>query len=155
MAANTAAAEMSEAQMRLFASVLDALIPPSEDGSHPGAGELGLAEILLKKVPELIPVLARGLAALCEEMENRQWADFGAMAAAEKRSLLERVNLREPGFLPGLLFQTYANYYQQPRALEALGLEARPPYPRGHELEVGDLSLLDPVRGRQRLYRSC
>ena len=155
MALETEADAMSETQMRLFASVLDALIPPSEDGSQPGAGEMGLAEIHVKKVPELIPVLVQGLSALGEEMENRQLADFAALAAEEKRSLLECVAVRAPGFLPGLVFQTYANYYQQPRVLEALGLEARPPYPRGHELEVGDLNLLDPVRSRPRLYRRC
>ncbi len=155
MAADTASSEISETQMRLFAGVLDAIIPPGEGGAHPGAGEIGLGEILLQKVPELTPVLVQGLAVLREELENRQVADFAALAEDEKHALLEQVGVREPGFLPGLLFHTYANYYQQPRVLEALGLEARPPYPRGYELEAGDLSLLDPVRKRPRLYRRC
>ena len=155
MASDTATSELSQEQMRLLSSVLDAIIPPAEDGSHPGAGEIGLGEILQQKLPAFVPILAQGLTALREEMEHRQVADFAGLTPEEKRSLLEQVGEGQPGFFPGLLFQTYSNYYQQPRVLESLGLEARTPYPLGHELEPGDLNLLDPVRSRPPLYRRC
>ena len=77
----------SEAQERALACVLDEIIPPSEDGRFPGAGELGLVS------------------------------------------------------------------YVRKQALEALGLEARPPFPEGHEIEPNDHSLLDPVRARGPVYR--
>ena len=64
-----------------------------------------------------------------------------------------RIATREPAFLPGLVFHTYAGYYQHDRVFEALGLEARPPHPKGYETEANDLTLLDPVRRRRRLYR--
>ena len=57
------------------------------------------------------------------------------------------------GMLRGLIFHTYMGYYQDGRVMEALGLEARPPFPLGYELEPGDLSLLDPVRRRPKLFR--
>jgi hypothetical protein len=44
-------------------------------------------------------------------------------------------------------------YYRNDRVLRALGLEPRPPYPRGRVLEEGDWSLLDAVRGRKRMWR--
>jgi hypothetical protein len=44
-------------------------------------------------------------------------------------------------------------YYRDDRIVRSLGLEARPPYPRGHVLEEGDWSLLDPVRARPPLWR--
>lgn len=153
MAPDTETSQLSREQLRLLANVLDAIIPPAEGGPHPGAGELGLGEILQQKLPELLPVLAQGLGALREEMGSRQVGDFGALNAEEKRSLLERVGAEHPGFFPGLLFQTYANYYQQPQVLEALGLEPRTPYPLGHDLETGDLDLLDPVRSRPPFFR--
>ena len=34
-------------------------------------------------------------------------------------------------------------YYRDDRVVRSLGLEPRPPYPKGHELEEGDWSLLD------------
>lgn len=144
---------LSRERFDLFVGVLDAIIPPGEGGDLPGAGELGLGETLQRKAPELVPVLVEGLDALHEEMANRQVADFGGLAEPEKRSLLEHLGSQQPAFLPAVLFQAYTRYYQHPRVLSALGLEARPPYPLGYELEGGDLSLLDPVRERPPLYR--
>ena len=44
-------------------------------------------------------------------------------------------------------------YYRDDRVMRSLGMEPRPPFPIGHEVEQGDWSLLDPVRKRPRLYR--
>jgi hypothetical protein len=37
----------------------------------------------------------------------------------------------------------------------SLGMEPRPPFPEGFEIEQGDWSLLDPVRGHPKLYRDA
>ena len=44
-------------------------------------------------------------------------------------------------------------YYRDDRVVRSLGLEARPPYPKGHVLEDGDWSLLDPIRARPPMWR--
>ena len=44
-------------------------------------------------------------------------------------------------------------YYRDDRVVRSLGLEPRPPYPKGHVLEDGDGSLLDPVRARPPIWR--
>jgi hypothetical protein len=44
-------------------------------------------------------------------------------------------------------------YYRDDRVVRSLGLEPRPPYPKGYVLEDGDWSLLDPVRARLPMYR--
>jgi hypothetical protein len=44
-------------------------------------------------------------------------------------------------------------YYRDDRVVRSLGLEPRPPYPKGHELEQGDWSLLDSVRARAPFWR--
>jgi choline dehydrogenase-like flavoprotein len=44
-------------------------------------------------------------------------------------------------------------YYRDDRVVRSLRLEPRPPYPKGHVLEDGDWSLLDPVRARPPLWR--
>ncbi len=44
-------------------------------------------------------------------------------------------------------------YYRDDRVVRSLGLEPRPPYPRGHVLEEGDWWLLDPVRARAPMWR--
>jgi hypothetical protein len=44
-------------------------------------------------------------------------------------------------------------YYRDDRVVRSLGLEPRPPHPKGHVLEDGDWSLLDPVRTRSPMWR--
>ncbi len=134
-------------------SVLDTLIPPSEDGRLPGAGELGLGDTILETAQALAPLLAQGLAAVDELARDRNDAPFASLTAPERTQILSAFEAEQPRVFQGLLFQTYAGYYQDARVLEALGLEARPPYPEGHALEPGDLSLLEPVREQSKRYR--
>jgi hypothetical protein len=63
------------------------------------------------------------------------------------------MRLRDPMALQQLALATVTCYYQQDRVLEGLGMEARPPYPKGYQVPQGDLSLLDPVIARGRIYR--
>jgi len=44
-------------------------------------------------------------------------------------------------------------YFRGDRMERSLGLESRPPFPKGHVLEPGDWSLLDPVRTRPKMWR--
>jgi len=44
-------------------------------------------------------------------------------------------------------------YYRDDRVVRSLGLELRPPFPKGYTLEQGDWSLLDPVKGRPSMWR--
>jgi hypothetical protein len=44
-------------------------------------------------------------------------------------------------------------YYRDDRVVRSLGLEPRPPYPKGHVLADGDWTLLDPVRARPPMWR--
>ena len=44
-------------------------------------------------------------------------------------------------------------YYRDRRVMSSLGIEVRPPFPKGYEVAQGDWSLLDPVRARAAFYR--
>ncbi|MCX7382290.1 MAG: hypothetical protein NT133_12910 [Alphaproteobacteria bacterium] len=44
-------------------------------------------------------------------------------------------------------------YYRDDRVMISLGLEPRAPFPKGHVLEQGDWSLLDPVKARKPFWR--
>ena len=44
-------------------------------------------------------------------------------------------------------------YYRDDRVMISLGLEPRAPFPKGHVLEQGDWSLLDPVKARAPFWR--
>lgn len=45
--------------------------------------------------------------------------------------------------------------YRDDRVMRPLDMELRPPFPGGFTVEQGDRSLLDPVRGRAKLWRDA
>ncbi len=149
----TKMAGFSADELLVLTSVLDELIPPSADGRLPGAGQVGVAPLLdesLQKMPDLKAMIAQGLADLDRVAHERKATPFAALAKDDKLQLLN-----EQGFIFPLMLQTYIAYYQHPRVIAALGLEARPPHPTGYQMPPNDLSLLDAVRRRPKGYREC
>lgn len=145
-------------QLAALAGVLDLLIPPSGDGRLPGAGEAGVAARIAATAGRdegLAAAVAAGLAALDGDARTRGAAGFLALAAADRLAALHAIGPAQPGFLPNLLFHTYAGYYQEGRVLEGLGLEARPPFPKGFAMEPFDVARLARVRSRGKLYRDA
>ena len=149
---------LSADDARTLEAVLDEIIPASEDRALPGAGAAGgVAHIegVLAKSPELGPLLRDGLAAARDAAGRRGSGGFAALSRADRLEVLNEVSDAHPALIPSLIFHSYIGYYLNPRVQEALGLEARPPHPLGYTFEADDLSLLDEVRARPRLYRDC
>ncbi|MEN8184565.1 MAG: gluconate 2-dehydrogenase subunit 3 family protein [Myxococcota bacterium] len=147
-------AGFSPDETRGLSVVLDEIIPGRE--GVPGAGALGLASTVEEALAATAGAqagVAQGLASLDELSRGHGAGSFAELPGQERREVLNELAAREPGFLPGLIFHTYVGYYQDARVVEALGLEPRPPHPEGYELEAGDLSLLDPVRERAKMFR--
>ena len=143
--------EFSADAKRILASVLDEIIPPSADGKIPGAGQVGVADYLdraLNAMPGLKSMVADGVVELEAQARARHGRSFAGLSKPEKAQLLG-----EQGFMMPLTLHCYAGYYHADRVIEALGLEARAPHPKGYEMEPDDFSLLDPVRKRGKLYR--
>ncbi len=136
---------LSNEQTRTLVNVLDTIIPANTQRGMPAAGQLGVADYV-EQAADLVSVIAAGLAALID-------AGFDDLDPSQRVDALNEVAASQPGFLPVLLFQTYQGYYQDPATLAALGLPPRTPHPLGYEIEENDLSLLEPVRARQKLYR--
>ena len=148
----------SDEQAGALACVLDEIIPPDGGAGLPGAGQLGLVsaiEAAIEKTPDLAPAVEQGLAALAALSAERGVAGFADLPREKRLELLNQIATTQPAFLPGLIFHGYVGYYQHPEVVEALGLEARPPPPKGYEMAPTDWSLLDGVRRSERRYRSC
>lgn len=146
---------MSESQPDPLEAILDTLIPASEDGRMPAAGALGLAPDIRQRAAAVLPVIDQGLAAADACAGERAAPNFAALTASDRVAVLRVVESREPGFLPSLLFHAYPAYYQHESVLIAIGLEPRPPHPKGYDLEAGELGALERVRARGRLYREA
>ena len=144
---------LTDEQCRTLSALVNMIIPPSEDGRMPGAAELDLPGYVRDETGDLIPEIKQGLTALDRHASDEFGQDFAALTDSDRQRLVDAIRVTQPDFVQRLLVQTVAHYYQDDRVLSALGLEPRPPYPEGHTVEPGDLSLLDPVRQRSKLYR--
>ena len=134
-------------QIEILAGLLDVIIPASEDRSMPSASELDLIAYLLEHAPELIEDLIEGLKTLDD-------THFTSQSQPDRQSLVEEYSKDQPELFGTLLFHIYACYYQDDNVLKGLGLAPGPPFPGGNTVISGDLSLLDPVLKRPRLYRT-
>jgi hypothetical protein len=143
----------SAEQEQVIAALIDATVPPSDDGRLPGAGALDLVphvERAVRQNPMLRPVIDYGLSAIAELAARRNPAGPKGLGRADWTATLAEFTAGDSFFLPAFLFLVYGGYYQHERVVAALGLEPRAPHPKGYEMGDDDWSLLDPVRGRRR-----
>ena len=146
-------ATLNSAQQRTFVAILDMIIPASDDGRFPSAADMDVLGYIAKTDPQLLDTVRTELDRLNAVSEDLYGVVFGDAGETHRQGLLDEKRGAEPQFLGGLALQTVTLYYQDDRVMEAIGMEARPPFPKGYEVVAGDLSLLDPVRARGRVYR--
>ena len=132
----------------LLELILDSLIPASGDGRMPGAGALGLADVVRAETAAAKDIVAAGLSAA----EERGFADLDD---AGRIAVLREIESTQPAFISTLFVPTCIAYYQHPDVMVGLDMEPRPPYPKGFELEMGNLDSLERVRSRGKLYRDA
>src|SRR5215468_938762 len=152
----TQSTPFSDQQHRLLARMIDEIIPPSADGHLPGAGDAGVTryiEAALRDTPLLTDMIVESLAGLEALAQQRHAQSFLALPRAQQSELVQALAMSEHALPPVVMIHTFAGYYQAAGVLQALGLESRPPHPKGYAMEPNDLSLLDPVRQRPRRYR--
>lgn len=145
-------------ELATLAALLDEIIPPSADCRLPGAGSLVGSDHFagtLRSMPGLDAAIVQAVKTADAAAGKRDASTFAALAREARLALMNEVGAADPSFVPSLMFLAYASYYQDPRVVAALDLEPRPPHPKGFEMAPGDLSLLEPVRRRGKLYRDA
>lgn len=144
---------LSEDQRTLLDAILDRLIPAQ--GEMPGAGQAGTADYLdgiAGESARLARLFSDGLRSV-ESAATSRGAGFVELASHQQDEILRQIEADESAFFDTLLTHTYNGYYSNPRVVEALGLEPRPPQPQGHQVEFGDFSSLATVSERGVAYR--
>jgi len=148
------ASVLSDGQLETLKSVLDIIIPMY--GEFPGAGKLGGAKYIdgvVGKSTQLKRLFLQGLAQVGIESNAMYKQEFAHLTANQRTEVLQHLESREPVFFDSLARYCYNFYYTQPKVLMLLGLDVRPPQPKGFQLEAGDFSLLEKVTKRGILYR--
>jgi hypothetical protein len=125
------------------------IIPPSAKYGVPGADDDTI-------IADIVNSIGRDHSDVCTALATLRTLAGGPFAALDATRRGEvAVMLRAEGGPPVRVLTRIVLlcYYRDDRVMLSLGLEARAPFPKGHVLEQGDWSLLDPVRARKPFWR--
>jgi hypothetical protein len=141
--------ELTAEQARDLRALAGTIIPPSAAYGVPGADDEKIFDDILRSLERDRDDVCRALAHLAT-LADGAFADLGP-----QRRAAVAASFREAGgaSLAALVRVVLLCYYRDDRVMRSLGQEPRPPFPKGHAVEQGDWSLLDPVRKRPPMYR--
>jgi hypothetical protein len=140
---------LTEAETRDLRALVGLMIPASAKYNAPGADDdLIFADILASLERDTADT--RASLALLARMAGGSFADLPPAGRAEVAGAF-----KQEGGAPlfALNRVVLLCYYRDDRVMLSLGQEVRSPFPKGHVVEQGDWSLLDPVRKRAPFFR--
>lgn len=138
-------------EVECLACVAAQMIPASAEHGVPGADDpVILADMAASPGRDLAEL--RRLLAIVDEAAG---GSLAALPDERRADLLARLRRDLPGGLAVVEAVVTRTYYRDPRVLASLGLEPRPPFPKGFDVEHVDLALLDPVRRRGSICRKA
>ena len=141
--------DLTSAEWRDLHRLAALMVPASAEYGVPGADDQVIFGDIVRSLGRDRDAVRKALAML-REIAGGDFAGFDdAKAEAAALTLLGR----EGPVVTALGRAVLQCYYRDDRVMRALGLEPRPPYPKGHVLEDGDWSLLDLVRVRPPMWR--
>jgi len=144
-----AASSLSAAECRDLRRAAGLMIPASAEFGVPGADDQPIYDDILRSLGRDLPQVRAALAEL-NEIAGGQFGDLDDDAAeAAVQALHKKASAASVVFGRVIL----SCYYRDDRVLVSLGVEPRPPFPKGHVVEQGDWSLLDKVKARAPFWR--
>lgn len=137
---------MTPSEIQILRIVARMMVPPSDTYDVPGADDpIIFADIVASLGPDTETV-RQALATL--------GTDFATLDEPHREAIAAKFTEDSSPLAATLSRVILQCYYRDDRVIRSLGLEPRAPFPKGHTLEQGDWSLLDPVRARPRMWRA-
>jgi hypothetical protein len=130
-------------------SIAAMIVPASSRYDVPGADDPAIQA-------DMLATLGRDAAAVREALELlARLVDMplSELDATRRDAVIKEFRASGGAPVAALVRVVLQCYYRDDRVLRSLGLELRPPFPKGYVLEQGDWSLLDPVKARPSTLR--
>ena len=125
------------------------IIPASEEFAVPGADDPAIQADILATLGRNSVLVRRAL----DMLARIAGAPLAGLDPPERETVAIEFRANGGVAVATLTRVVLQCYYRDDRVVRSLGLEPRPPYPKGHVLEDGSWSLLDPVRARPPFWR--
>jgi hypothetical protein len=140
---------LSETEIADLRCLAGMIIPPSAKYGVPGADD----DTIFSDIVNSIGRDADNVRAALARLRTLAGGPFAGLDATRRAEVAAKLRADGGGAVGVLTRVVLLCYYRDDRVMISLGLEARPPFPKGHVLEQGDWSLLDPVRTRKPFWR--
>lgn len=140
---------LTAAQRDDLRTIAGAMIPASAEYSVPGADDAIIQADIVATLGRDAGMVRQALDQLAQ-LAGMPFADLDAMRRAAVARQFRASGGAAAATLARVVLQSY---YRDDRVVRSLGLELRPPFPKGYTLEQGDWSLLDPVKARPSMWR--
>jgi hypothetical protein len=140
---------LTPAQRDDLRAIAAEMIPASDEFDVPGADDPAIQA-------DIVATLGRDTEAVREaldELARLAGRPLASLDPARREAVALELRTKGGAAVATLTRVGLQCYYRDDRVVRSLGLEPRPPYPKGHVLEDGDWSLLDPVRARPPMWR--
>ena len=140
---------LTPAQRDDLRAIAGMIIPASDEFRVPGADDPSIQA-------DILATLGRDAGPVCEALDRLArlaGAPLASLDPARREAVAAELRAEGGAAVATLARVVLQCYYRDDRVVRSLGLEPRAPYPKGHELEDGDWSLLDPVRARPPMWR--
>lgn len=147
----TTNAPLTPAQQDDLRAIAAVMIPASAEFGVPGADDPAIQADMLATLGRDAALMREAL----DELARLAGQPLAALAPARREAAATALRANGGPAVAALARIVLQCYYRDDRVVGSLGLEPRPPYPKGHVLEDGDWSLLDPVRARRPFWRTA
>jgi hypothetical protein len=140
---------LSPAQTDALRAFAGTMIPASTTYGVPGADDSLIFADIVKSLGRDKADIVRALARLDELAGD----SFTRLDPARRLEIATEFRAEGGPAVAALSRSVLVCYYRDDRVMLSLGQEPRAPFPKGHTVEQGDWSLLEPVKRRAPFYR--
>jgi len=140
---------LSAAQRDDMRAIAAEIIPASLEFDVPGADDSAIQADILATLGRDAGLVREAL----DQLARLAGRPLASLDPARREAVAMELRAKGGAAVAALTRVVLQCYYRDDLVVLSLGLEPRPPYPKGHVLEDGDWSLLDPVRARPPLWR--
>jgi len=144
-----ATADLSAVELSDLREIAGTMVPASAELGMPGADDPAILADIAKSIGRDLPLVRQALAAI----KAKAAGNFSTLDRDRREALIN--DWYAAGGAPAMALgrAILAAYYRDDRVLVGVGHEARPPFPKGYEVQQGDWSLLELVKKRPAFWR--
>ena len=142
---------LDKEQKKTLTTVLSLIIPANEDDKMPSANDVGFFSYM--ENVNIESFIQEVLITIIDESHNNYGQEFFTLSSDEQLKIINVLKRKHLRIFNSLIDHVFQCYYQNDNVLEAIGVDARPPFPNGYFVEEGDVLLLESVYYRGKIYR--